>query len=50
MPVKFAEDEIVCPFIKPEVTTPRFELVEKRLVEVAVVEKRVVEKKLVVVA
>ncbi len=25
VPVKLAEDEIVCPLISPEVTTPRFE-------------------------
>ena len=55
VPVKLAEDEMVCPLIKPEVITPRFELVLYKFVEVAVVEKRfvnvpLVEKKLVVVA
>lgn len=48
VPVKFAVSEIVCPFIKPEVTapavvTPKLELVLKRLVDVAVVEKRLVK-------
>mgnify|MGYP001602756622 CR=1 FL=1 len=55
VPVKFAALEIVCPLIRPEVTTPKLELVLKRLVEVAVVLKRfpkvpVLLNKLVVVA
>ncbi len=37
VPVKLAELEIVWPLIKPEVTTPKLELVEKRLVDEAVV-------------
>ncbi len=42
VPVKLAEDEIVCPLISPEVTTPRFEFVLYKFVEDAVVEKRLV--------
>jgi hypothetical protein len=38
-PVKLAAEDIVWPFIKPEVTVPRFELVANKLVEEAVPEK-----------
>ena len=50
VPVKLAADEIVWPFIKPDVTTPRFEFVEKRLVEDAVVANKFVVVALVPVA
>ncbi len=42
VPVKLAAEEIVWPLISPEVTTPRLELVLKRLVDDAVVEKKFV--------